>query len=95
MKKMCIGLRFVFLLLLPLSLIAQKSELYLTVDAQDLAKVKTELAKDAKVHEKVEGGFTSITLAAGLKDKESVVLLVKRGADVQAEVYAFGGRCKK
>ncbi len=82
---MCVNLRLIFLLLLPLSLMAQKSELYLAVDAQDLYKVKAELIKGADVNEKVEGGFTPLYIAAGLNDKEIVVLLVEHGADVQAE----------
>lgn len=59
-----------FLLFLPLSLFAEKSELFLAVDAQDLAKVTTELAKRANVNEKVEGGFTPLTLGIGLNDRK-------------------------
>ena len=64
MKHLRISCSLLFLLL-PLSLFADKSPLFLAVDAQDLAKVKQEIVNVHDLEERSEAGHTLLMVAAG------------------------------
>ena len=74
---------FIFLTVLTISMNAQ--DLHNAVQAGDLARVKTLVAKDPKaVNEKDARGRTPLHFASDIGNREMVAFLIANGADVKA-----------